>query len=111
MTIVTGMSSNLDELMNPVEPKTLVLATDDDEVVADSVSSRARWRTLSPLVEEDKEEGLVEHTNDDVKTWNMLETPKMMHTRTFGGPPISQGVERCHPLSSLHSVGWVVLEA
>ena len=42
MTMVIGMSSSLDELMNLVESKTLALVGDDDEVVADSVSSRAR---------------------------------------------------------------------
>ena len=40
-------------------------------------------------MEKDKEEGLVEQTNGDMKIEKMLETPKMMHTRTFGGPPIS----------------------
>ena len=40
MTTVTTMSSNLEELINPVELATVALAIDDDdEVVADSVLS------------------------------------------------------------------------
>ena len=56
MTIVQGMISNLDDLMNLVEPETMTpAAVDEEEVVADLVSSRAGQRTLAPLVEDEKE--------------------------------------------------------
>ena len=94
MTIVQGMSSSLDELMNPVELEIVTpTADDDEEVVADSVSSRAGQRTLAPLVEDEKEDA----TGGAIETEKVLKTPKIMHTGTFGGPPISSGSRTMPP--------------
>ena len=85
------MGSNVDMLLHIDQPVSLVVA---DEKVADSVSSRARARELSPLVEEDIEEddkeGLLSGEEEKVTT---VKT----HPSGIAGPAISGGHRSVSP--------------
>ena len=91
MSTVTKMGSNVDMLLHTDQPVSPVGA---DEKVADSMSSRAEARELSPLVEEDIEE-------DDEEGLLSGEEKKMTTVKThpsrIGGPVISGGHRSVSP--------------